>query len=168
MFRIVEDKMPPLPEGCSDLLRDFLTHCFNKDPSKRPDAETLCEHEWLKQNWAPHKVSFTHPAKVEHCHLKIASITQDLRPQDSIPFLRRVSADMQKSEAIRYLSQIEMPDNDRSTPDNRSRSDEVAPNSPIRRRLSNDPDPISPREHSFVKTTFGKRKFNFKRCHKSH
>lgn len=56
MFRIVEDKMPPLPEGCSNLLRDFLTQCFHKDPSKRPDAETLCEHEWLKQNWAPHKV----------------------------------------------------------------------------------------------------------------
>ena len=48
--------MPPLPEGCSNLLRDFLTQCFHKDPAKRPDAETLCEHEWLKQNWAPHKV----------------------------------------------------------------------------------------------------------------
>lgn len=68
---------------------------------------------------------------------------------------------MQKSEAIRYLAQIEMPDYDRATPDNRSRSDEVAPSSPPRRRLSNDPDPISPREHSFVKTTFGKRKFTF-------
>ena len=66
---------------------------------------------------------------------------------------------MQKSEAIRYLSQIEMPDNDRSTPDNRSRTDEASPGSPPRRRLSNDPDPISPREHSFVKTTFGKREF---------
>ncbi len=57
MFRIVEDDKPPLPEGCSELLRDFLTQCFNKEPSKRPDAETLCEHEWLKQNWPPHKVN---------------------------------------------------------------------------------------------------------------
>ncbi|CAL1715053.1 unnamed protein product [Somion occarium] len=135
MFRIVEDDMPPLPEGCSRLLRDFLIQCFNKDPTKRPDAETLCEHEWLKQNWAPHK---------------------DLRPQDSIPFLRRVSADMQKSEAIRYLAQIEMPDPNRSTPEHRQRLDSATPSSPPRRRLSNDPDSISPREHSFVKTTFGK------------
>ncbi|THH32473.1 hypothetical protein EUX98_g1723 [Antrodiella citrinella] len=137
MFRIVEDDMPPLPEGCSNLLRSFLTLCFNKDPSKRPDAETLFEHEWLKQNWAPHK---------------------DLRPQDSIPFLRRVSADMQKSEAIRYLAQIEMPDPppERTPPEARPRLDEVMSGSPPRRRLSNDPDPISPREHSFVKTTFGK------------
>ena len=58
MFRIVEDDMPPLPESCSELLRDFLTQCFHKDPTKRPDAEILFEHEWLKQNWAPHKVRY--------------------------------------------------------------------------------------------------------------
>ena len=124
--------MPPLPEGCSDLLKDFLKQCFHKDPTKRPDAELLCEHEWLKQNWSAHN--------------------KDLRPQDSIPFLRRVSADLQKSEAIRYLAKIEMPEPERSTPEN-------APASPLHRRLSNDLESISPREHSFVKTSFGKRKF---------
>lgn len=161
MFRIVEDDMPPLPESCSELLRDFLTQCFHKDPTKRPDAEILFEHEWLKQNWAPHKV--------RHCFLNLGCLrqvtqcatadflSQDLRPQDSIPFLRRVSADMQKSEAIRYLAQIEMPDPaDKASPE-RPRLDEIVSSSPPRRRLSNDPDPISPREHSFVKTTFGKR-----------
>ncbi len=58
MFRIVEDDMPPLPEGCSNHLKDFLKQCFHKDPTKRPTAELLCEHEWLKQNWAAHKVKF--------------------------------------------------------------------------------------------------------------
>lgn len=56
MFRIVEDDMPPLPEGISKPLADFLTQCFDKDPSKRPDADMLCEHEWLKKNWGLHKV----------------------------------------------------------------------------------------------------------------
>ena len=56
MFRIVEDDMPPLPEGCSTLLMDFLKQCFHKEPSKRPSAELLCEHQWLKQNWGAHKV----------------------------------------------------------------------------------------------------------------
>ena len=60
MFRIVEDEMPPLPEGCSDLLKDFLKKCFNKDPAKRPSAEVLCEHQWLKQNWGAHKVGTVH------------------------------------------------------------------------------------------------------------
>lgn len=54
MFRIVEDKIPPLPEGCSESLKDFLRLCFNKDPKRRPTAEALCEHEWLKKNWAIH------------------------------------------------------------------------------------------------------------------
>ena len=56
MFRIVEDAMPPLPEGISASLADFLTQCFNKDPLKRPDVDILCEHEWLKKNWGLHKV----------------------------------------------------------------------------------------------------------------
>ena len=60
MFRIVEDDMPPLPDGCSDLLKDFLKQCFQKDPFKRPNAEMLCEHEWLKQNWVAHRVCCFH------------------------------------------------------------------------------------------------------------
>ncbi|KAI0035295.1 protein kinase, partial [Vararia minispora EC-137] len=68
MFRIVEDDMPPLPEGCSGPLLDFLKTCFNKDPERRPSAEVLFEHEWLKKHWG---------------------LNKDLRPQDSIPFLRR-------------------------------------------------------------------------------
>ncbi|KAJ7155370.1 Pkinase-domain-containing protein [Mycena crocata] len=133
MFRIVEDDMPPLPEGCSSLLEDFLTQCFNKDPIKRPSADLLCEHQWLKKNWGAHK---------------------ELRPQDSIPFLRRVSADLQKSEAVRFLSQIDMPDSP-------VEGDEpVSGSPPNHRRVSLSTRPmdqdISPREHSFVKTTFSK------------
>lgn len=56
------------------------------------------------------------------------------------------------------LANIDFPDSDRSTPDHRPRLESIITHSPSRRRLSNDPEPISPREHSFVKTTFGKRK----------
>ncbi|KDQ61734.1 hypothetical protein JAAARDRAFT_520067 [Jaapia argillacea MUCL 33604] len=146
MFRIVEEEMPPLPEGCSDLLQDFLTICFNKEPSKRPSAEELCEHEWLKKNWVGGK---------------------ELRPQDSIPFLRRVSADFQKSEAVhRYLTGIDIP----STPspvidDLFFRGDELfVSGTPPQRRMSNSPstprgqeaESPGPRDHSFIKTTFSK------------
>ncbi|KAF8159453.1 hypothetical protein B0H34DRAFT_673825 [Crassisporium funariophilum] len=138
MFRIVEDAMPPLPEGCSDLLQDFLQQCFHKDPSKRPSAEILCEHLWLKKNWVALK---------------------DLRPQDSIPFLRRVSTDLQKSEAVRYLSQLELPESPMSA--SPKRGGDVGKISPIGRRTSNSSvrpgnNDFSPREHSFVKTTFSK------------
>ncbi|KAG6833014.1 hypothetical protein H0H87_012600 [Tephrocybe sp. NHM501043] len=142
MYSIVEDDMPPLPPSCSPLLRDFLTICFNKDPSRRPSAMMLFEHPWLKQNWGIYK---------------------ELRPQDSIPFLRRVSADLQKSEFVRYLSQLdspELPITESSVRDDVG--DKVLPPG---RRISNvsvrPPGPlvdsdISPREHQFVKTTFSK------------
>ncbi|TBU27276.1 hypothetical protein BD311DRAFT_696875, partial [Dichomitus squalens] len=136
MFRIVEDASPPLPEECSESLQDFLRMCFHKDPTKRPSAEQLCDHEWLKKHSAAHK------------HL------QELRPQDSIPFLRRVSADMQKSKSIHFLADIGQQVSDPVAIDRRTSLDQ--PSSPIRPRLSNGQDAISPREHSFVKTTFGK------------
>ena len=163
MFRIVEDQMPPLPDECSDLAREFLTQCFNKDPSKRPSAELLFEHPWLKQNWGFLKVNQIN--NIQACFL--VTVFQELRPKDSIPFLRRVSADLQKSEAI---SQVEVPDP--SVLDNALRSKETsATQLPRERHLSTStPHPlsesdISPREHSFVKTTFSKRgssTFNFR------
>lgn len=75
MWRIVEDDCPPFPEKISASLRSFLELCFDKDPTKRPTAEELFEHEWLAANFTGHK---------------------DLRPQDSVPFLRRISADYRK------------------------------------------------------------------------
>ncbi|KIY51836.1 kinase-like protein, partial [Fistulina hepatica ATCC 64428] len=63
MFRIVEDEKPPIPAECSPLLQDFLNLCFNKDPSKRPSADILCEHLWLKENWGAHKVLLTDVTK---------------------------------------------------------------------------------------------------------
>ncbi|KAJ6545393.1 protein kinase [Mycena capillaripes] len=135
MFRIVEDDTPPLPEGFSPLLEDFLTQCFNKDPTKRPSAELLCEHKWLRQNWAAHK---------------------ELRPQDSIPFLRRLSADLQASDTVRFLEQIGMPDSAIE-----GNLELLSSSSSRRMSFSSRPmtQDISPREHSFVKTTFSKRTF---------
>ena len=40
MCRIVEDTMPPIPEGCSELLLDFLVQSFHKDRKDR--ALTHC------------------------------------------------------------------------------------------------------------------------------
>jgi hypothetical protein len=84
------------------------------------------------------------------------SLSQELRPQDSIPFLRRVSADLQKSEAVRFLAQID------NMPESPIEGEEQhISSSPPGRRISLSTRPmdqdISPREHSFVKTTFSKR-----------
>ena len=61
---------------------------------------------------------------------------------------------MQKSEVIKYLAKIEMPESEReATP-------EITSSSPLQQRMSNDLESISPRDHSFVRTTFHKREHN--------
>ncbi|KAF9241075.1 hypothetical protein BU15DRAFT_87319 [Melanogaster broomeanus] len=35
LFRIVQDDCPPIPEGASPIVKDFLLHCFQKDSKKQ-------------------------------------------------------------------------------------------------------------------------------------
>lgn len=48
MFRIVEDKYPPLPRNISEDMRDFLLQCFQKNPDNRPTATQLLDHPWIR------------------------------------------------------------------------------------------------------------------------
>jgi len=47
LFRIVADDHPPLPEGVSPLVRDFLMQCFQKDANLRVTAKKLLKHPWI-------------------------------------------------------------------------------------------------------------------------
>lgn len=47
LFRIVNDDHPPIPEGVSPLVRDFLMQCFQKDPNLRVTAKKLLKHPWI-------------------------------------------------------------------------------------------------------------------------
>ncbi|KAI9737760.1 MAG: hypothetical protein M1834_009128 [Cirrosporium novae-zelandiae] len=47
LFRIVNDDHPPLPEGASPAVRDFLMQCFQKDPNLRVSARRLLKHPWI-------------------------------------------------------------------------------------------------------------------------
>ncbi len=46
LVKIVNDPVPPLPEGSSEL-KDFLNKCFQKEPYSRVDASELLKHPWL-------------------------------------------------------------------------------------------------------------------------
>ncbi|CAM9558941.1 unnamed protein product [Ectocarpus fasciculatus] len=48
LFRIVQDDYPPLPNGISQALREFLLLCFHKEPTMRSTATKLLEHPWLQ------------------------------------------------------------------------------------------------------------------------
>ncbi|GAA5958813.1 hypothetical protein JCM10213_006249 [Rhodosporidiobolus nylandii] len=47
LFRIVADDCPPLPEGASAVVRDFLLQCFQKDANLRIGAKKLLRHPWM-------------------------------------------------------------------------------------------------------------------------
>ena len=49
LFHIVQDDYPPLPDGISQALHDFLLLCFQKEPAMRSSALALLEHPWLLQ-----------------------------------------------------------------------------------------------------------------------
>ncbi|KAG0277018.1 hypothetical protein BGZ95_006663 [Linnemannia exigua] len=69
LFRIVEDERPPLPSNLSMDLLDFLCQCFQKDPSLRPSAGALGRHIWIKRNFT----------------------SRELKPMDSLPYMKRKS-----------------------------------------------------------------------------
>lgn len=55
LFRIVNDEHPPLPEGASPAVRDFLLQCFQKDPNLRVSARKLLKHPWISGVTAKNK-----------------------------------------------------------------------------------------------------------------
>ncbi|KEG14442.1 protein kinase-like protein [Trypanosoma grayi] len=42
------DSIPVIPEGASDMCLDFLKQCFQRDATKRPSADELLKHLWLR------------------------------------------------------------------------------------------------------------------------
>lgn len=47
LFRIVQDDCPPIPDGASPIVKDFLMHCFQKDSNLRISAKKLLRHPWM-------------------------------------------------------------------------------------------------------------------------
>ncbi|KAJ5071692.1 mtk1/mekk4 [Anaeramoeba ignava] len=70
LYRIVQDDMPPLPDGISPELKDFLTQCFQKDPFLRVSATRLLEHDWIQsavnENYQSEKQKKRHRRKRHH------------------------------------------------------------------------------------------------------
>lgn len=54
MYHIVNDAHPPLPDGLTDELRDFLMKCFVKDVHRRARASELRAHPWLTSSSRSH------------------------------------------------------------------------------------------------------------------
>ena len=97
IFRIVDGECPPILGRSSGPLIALLKEYFHEEPEMRLSAEKLFDHEWLKNHSGLNKVSL---ARAIVAYL---NFVKDLRLQDSIPSLRRVSASLLKNGVARYL-----------------------------------------------------------------
>ncbi|KAK1408761.1 hypothetical protein QVD17_40793 [Tagetes erecta] len=50
LCKIVQVESPPMPDGLSPDITDFLNQCFKKDARLRPDAKTLLSHPWIQNS----------------------------------------------------------------------------------------------------------------------
>lgn len=48
MVHIINEPSPTLPDSFSDVFKDFVRICLNKNPSKRPKAAALLKHKFIK------------------------------------------------------------------------------------------------------------------------
>ncbi len=62
--------------------QDFLTQCFQKDPEKRPGAETLLTHPWLlinrqtlRASWSRTKDRKSRGGRTQ-AHVSVASVVE--------------------------------------------------------------------------------------------
>ncbi|KAJ9103878.1 hypothetical protein QFC21_002340 [Naganishia friedmannii] len=94
LFRIVQDDMPPIPEGASAVVKDFLYQCFQKDPNLRISAKMLAKHSWMiaAQRQA-NSTEETNPGKRQDAESLTASqvAMKRSRPKVLIPKRNRMS-----------------------------------------------------------------------------
>lgn len=88
LFSIVQDPHPPLPDGISMPIKDFLLLCFQKEPAMRSTAAVLLNHPWLQQAMlvAPRKPENS-PAAF---YFASTSNSPALSSQDSSPARSRI------------------------------------------------------------------------------
>ncbi|KAL6049380.1 Protein kinase of the Mitotic Exit Network, variant 2 [Balamuthia mandrillaris] len=53
LFKMVDCPHPPLPEGISPQLEDFLLQCFIRDIKERPGPKELLQHPWIAASVKP-------------------------------------------------------------------------------------------------------------------
>ncbi|RMD41114.1 hypothetical protein DV735_g4061, partial [Chaetothyriales sp. CBS 134920] len=117
LFRIVNDDHPPLPQGASPIVRDFLMQCFQKDPNLRVSAKKLLKHPWIVSAKRSDSVVSTNSTEYTEAvksvqqwndALKHALQLPHLRPHDN--FAGALSADRLKA----FASPAGLPGEDKS------------------------------------------------------
>ncbi|KAF2068869.1 hypothetical protein CYY_009812 [Polysphondylium violaceum] len=74
LYKIVQEDHPPIPQGISSALKDFLLNCFKKDENMRSSAKQLLIHPWVKS------IQLKNPeSQVKNARLEILSYNAQLQ-----------------------------------------------------------------------------------------
>ena len=96
LFRIVNDDHPPLPEGASPIVRDFLMQCFQKDPNLRVSARKLLKHPWIVSARRSDSVVPKKPTEYDEAVKSVQQWNEALKSPNA-GSLRRISRPMSSS-----------------------------------------------------------------------
>ncbi|KAF2069497.1 hypothetical protein CYY_009186 [Polysphondylium violaceum] len=83
LFRIVQDDCPPLPEGISPALKDWLMQCFQKDPNLRISAQKLLKHKWILASHKKKQEVQETPANIEDIAKNIQDYNERINKKPS-------------------------------------------------------------------------------------
>ncbi|KAJ0242400.1 Protein kinase domain-containing protein [Hirschfeldia incana] len=77
LYHIVQDDSPPIPDGLSPDITDFLRQCFKKDSRQRPDAKTLLSHSWIRNSRRALQSSLRNSGTIKYMKEALASSEKD-------------------------------------------------------------------------------------------
>ncbi|KAL2867873.1 serine/threonine-protein kinase [Aspergillus lucknowensis] len=101
LFRIVNDDHPPLPQGASPAVKDFLTQCFQKDPNLRVSARKLLKHPWIVNARRSDSVVPKKSTEYEEAVRSVQEWNEALRSPESSALRKATRNDSQNPPSLR-------------------------------------------------------------------
>ncbi|KAL4878592.1 cytokinesis protein sepH [Aspergillus karnatakaensis] len=101
LFRIVNDDHPPLPQGASPAVKDFLMQCFQKDPNLRVSARKLLKHPWIVNARRSDSVVPKKSTEYEEAVRSVQEWNEALRSPESSTLKKGIRNDSQNPPSLR-------------------------------------------------------------------
>lgn len=83
LFAIVNNDHPPIPEGISPVVKDFLIQCFQKDQNLRVTAKKLLKHPWLSMNKKSQQEKSSAPTQYDEAVKTVRKWNEAITNQDT-------------------------------------------------------------------------------------
>jgi len=105
MYHMASDANPPIPQGISASLKDFLNQCFLKDPNLRVPAKQLVQHPWIRMGIKERRrLQEDKKNQVDTEINKYKNLQKDVRKEVGVKENSENSADFDSTELSKSIS----------------------------------------------------------------